>query len=247
MTRFAGASSGCQNMSSASSFTVDPTTSTTSSARRSSFGSSSSCCPNDHATATSTCVEGDRVNDTLLAQVYAEPGSDDPRIVLADRLMADGDPRGEMIAKQLAGDDAGAEPMIQQHGADWLGSLRPFANRAQFRRGFPARLELAEITRPGRIDLDALAADPALGTVEELLIGRAHHDVYGRLIASPAMTALRRIEITDEQVLIALRKSRAHIAHIAYAVPWLRRRHSGDPDALRDLLKRRFAIASLAV
>jgi len=155
--------------------------------------------------------------DDLFAAVYAEPDSDEPRVVLADYLIEQGDPRGEFIAKQLAGDDAGAEALLATHGRVWLGSLRPFTHRAQFRRGFPARLELGVITSRA-IGVDALAADPALATIEDLLIGQSHHGVYARLIASPAMTALRRIEITHPDVVIALRESPAKIVHVGYAI-----------------------------
>jgi uncharacterized protein (TIGR02996 family) len=187
--------------------------------------------------------------DDLFAAVYAEPDSDDPRIVLADYLMGEGDPRGDFIAKQLAGDHAAADQLLATHGPAWLGSLRPFTNRVQFQRGFPTRLELAEIERPGHIDLAGLVADPALGTIEDLLIGGAHHDVYGALIASSMMTALRRIEVTHPQVLIALRKSRAKITHIAHAVR-LRLAYVYDPESLRGLLEvcaRRPDVTSLAL
>jgi uncharacterized protein (TIGR02996 family) len=183
--------------------------------------------------------------DDLFAAVYAEPDSDEPRVVLADYLMEQGDPRGEFIAKQLAGDDAGAEMLLAVHGRVWLDSLQPFTSRAQYRRGFPARLELGAIT-PGAIDVDGLAADPALATIEDLLIGQAHHGVYGRLIASPAMIALRRIEITHPDVLIALRESPAKIEHVGQ----MTRAGSGDhAAAMTDTMAacaRRAEITSLA-
>jgi uncharacterized protein (TIGR02996 family) len=169
--------------------------------------------------------------DDLFAAVYGEPDSDDPRIVLADYLMGEGDPRGQFIAKQLAGDEEAAEQLLAKHGPEWLGSLRPFTNRVQFRRGFPTRLELV-----GDIDLAALAADPALGTIEDLLIGDAHHAVYGALIASPTMTALRRIEITHPEVLIALGDSPARITHVGHAV-WAERAQMHDAKSLDALLK----------
>jgi uncharacterized protein (TIGR02996 family) len=100
----------------------------------------------------------------LFAAVYAEPDSDEPRVVLADHLMDEGDPRGEFIAKQLAGDDAGAEALLAAHGRTWLDTLGPFTRRVQFRRGFAARLELGSLT-PGGFDVDGLAGDPALATI----------------------------------------------------------------------------------
>jgi uncharacterized protein (TIGR02996 family) len=186
--------------------------------------------------------------DELFAAVYAEPDSDEPRIVLADYLMQEGDPRGDFIAKQLSGDDAGAEALLASHGAEWLGSLRPFTRRAQFRRGFPTRLELVEVVRPGRIDLDALAADPALGTIEDLLSGHAHHDVYGRLTASPKMTALRRIEIRNRQALVWLRKSRAKITHAACALPMPWSSSDHEPTlAFLNACERRADVSSLTM
>jgi uncharacterized protein (TIGR02996 family) len=162
------------------------------------------------------------VKSELLAAIYADPSSDDARIVFADFLMGEGDPRGDMIAKQLAGDDAGAQPLLEQYGGAWLGSLRQISDHVQFRRGFPARLSLTEVRGLGRPAVDRIAEDLALGTIEHLEPGRAHPAIYARLIASPAMTGLRRIEVDDDDVVWALRQSPARITHATHAVYRLR-------------------------
>lgn len=63
------------------------------------------------------------------------------RLVLADALMAEGDPRGELIRLQC-----GAEPakggrimrLLQQHGMTWLGALRGAVVPTAYERGFVA-------------------------------------------------------------------------------------------------------------
>jgi uncharacterized protein (TIGR02996 family) len=186
----------------------------------------------------------------LLAAIYADPDSDDARIVFADLLLDDDDPRGEMIAKQLAGEDAAAEPLLAKHGVAWLGSLRAITAGAQFRRGFPARVELTEIRRAGPPTLDRITGDRALGTIEDLQAGRCDPTIYARLITSPAMTALRRVEVEHRDVLAAVRDSPAPIDHVFHAV------HRSDmtgapPDResfaeLLELCERRPAITTLA-
>jgi uncharacterized protein (TIGR02996 family) len=183
------------------------------------------------------------VKDELLAAVYAEPDSDDPRVVLADYLLQDGDPFGEFIAKQLSGEHGVAELLLAQHGAEWLGSLRPFTRRAQFQRGFPTRLELGAILTPEVIPLGPLPSERALATVEDLLTGGAHHDAYGALIASPAMTALRRIEIFDPGVLGWLERSPAKIRHVSHAA----RPGGSSLHELLAICERRPDITSLTV
>src|SRR5262245_54833755 len=94
--------------------------------------------------------------DALVREVRARPDDDDVRLVLADALLAHGDPRGELIALQLAatGDDERLshteraarvnradriDRLLRDHARDWLGSLTEITYRACFARGFLAR------------------------------------------------------------------------------------------------------------
>src|ERR1043165_3448158 len=87
----------------------------------------------------------------LLALVYAAPDDDGPRLVYADALLERGDPRGELIALQIArargpvSDDARAREaeLLTDHArlAAW-GQPLSTGGTCTFERGFPAHLRL---------------------------------------------------------------------------------------------------------
>lgn len=84
----------------------------------------------------------------LVAEVVAHPEDDGPRLVLADWLLEQGDPRGELIQVQCrhASAPAGAlaaraNQLIAEHGVRWSSHLLPDAGRPVFERGFVARVE----------------------------------------------------------------------------------------------------------
>jgi hypothetical protein len=56
---------------------------------------------------------------------------------------------------------------------------------------------------------------PSLGTVEDLLPGESTGERYAELIASPAMTALRRIEIFHVAAIRGLEQTHARLVHVA--------------------------------
>jgi uncharacterized protein (TIGR02996 family) len=99
------------------------------------------------------------VEDELLAAIYADPDDDHPRAVYADLLQQRGDPRGELIALQLAGKDA--SELLRTHADTWLGVLAPYVvvEECTFERGFPSVVTL------NGLDLDPIAKDPAWSTV----------------------------------------------------------------------------------
>ncbi|HWO25568.1 MAG TPA: TIGR02996 domain-containing protein [Kofleriaceae bacterium] len=82
----------------------------------------------------------------LLAAVYADPESDEPRFVYADYLQARGDPRGELIVLQIqrARGEATAKTLareralLRKHAAAFLGPLSSVVavREAVFERGF---------------------------------------------------------------------------------------------------------------
>lgn len=154
----------------------------------------------------------------LTREVHARPDSDDARRVLADALLAQGDPRGELIALQLAGGARAIdriEPLLRAHGKRWLGPLREITYRAQFARGFVHRLELNGRWAASAAAWARLAGDPMLATVEDLLPGRSVGEVYAQFVVSPALAALRRIEVFDRPTLAALRATPARLVHVA--------------------------------
>jgi uncharacterized protein (TIGR02996 family) len=128
----------------------------------------------------------------LLAQIYADPIADGPRLVYADFLQERGDPRGELIALQILHRDTSRErELLREHARTWLGpladviDLRPDA-QTTFERGF---LAIAEIARTSAARLPEVVHDPAWATVEEVR-GWDAHVVLG---AAP-LVGLRRLE-----------------------------------------------------
>jgi len=160
----------------------------------------------------------------LWREVAAHPDRDDARAVLADLLQAKGDPRGEYIALQLADRDPDRQDaLLAQHGLAWLGGIARYAYRAVFRRGFVERLELGGRKRQTTEGWAACVDDPVLATVAELVPGKSVGGPYhARFITSPAMTALRRIEVRDEASLVALETTTAKLEHVAYQISVIR-------------------------
>jgi uncharacterized protein (TIGR02996 family) len=112
----------------------------------------------------------------LLAAIYAEPDDDAPRQVYADFLMKQGDPRGELIALQLAR-ARGADPsdreveLLEAHGKKWLGPLATVLrwgksySATTFERGFVC---VADFIDNAAKKVALIADDPAWATVETL-------------------------------------------------------------------------------
>jgi hypothetical protein len=127
----------------------------------------------------------------LLAAVYDDLAADSSRMVLADRLIELGDPRGEMIALQLARARTGApatpreRELIAQHGRAWTKPLSKCFVSYGFRRGFLATAVLDDRTTLS----PAWYEHPAWATVEELETGNA------TLLLSPSLCSLRRVAI----------------------------------------------------
>ena len=141
----------------------------------------------------------------LLAQIYATPHDDAPRLVYADWLQERGDPRGEFIVLQMerhrkarrrgehgeehdSGDHTRDVPgererqLLAAHGKDWLGPLAPvlIPDTVVFRRGFVA--EGRAHFESNRQKTEALA-EPAWATIEKL---SAEPDV----LVHPGLTSL---------------------------------------------------------
>ncbi|AKQ63711.1 hypothetical protein A176_000623 [Myxococcus hansupus] len=106
--------------------------------------------------------------EALLARIHATPGDDEARCVLADQLLAVGDPLGEFIALQFTprADTARIARLLEANRVRWEGCLGPAITRGwtRFERGFPVSVQLrgtgarSGIAEPG----------PAWGTVEEI-------------------------------------------------------------------------------
>jgi hypothetical protein len=101
----------------------------------------------------------------LLARFLDDPSSDDELPVLADALTEVGDPRGELIALQLAPSTPAIErkvaKLIKTHRTQLLGALASIVDDIEFRRGFLARATLTGAP-------DRTIGDPLWSTVEHL-------------------------------------------------------------------------------
>ncbi|MBL8917013.1 MAG: TIGR02996 domain-containing protein, partial [Archangium sp.] len=77
----------------------------------------------------------------LLDAVFADPGNLAARQVYGDWLVETGDPRGELIALQLANDpktEGRRNALLKKHWKQWLGPLRDwFEEPPEFELGFP--------------------------------------------------------------------------------------------------------------
>ena len=119
-----------------------------------------------------------RSADALLADIYANPFDDGPRLVYADFLLERGDPRGELIALQIArGNNEASERervLIKEHGRAWLGPLvsvlsfgRGYSG-TRFERGF---VHCADIVGSVGKKLRLVLDEPSWATVEMLAGG----------------------------------------------------------------------------
>lgn len=112
--------------------------------------------------------QGASTREALLAHIRATPDDDDARCVLADELLAVGDPLGEFIALQYSpsADTARVTQLLDANRVRWEGGFGSVITRewTRFKRGFPVAVQLRGtgsrygIAEPG----------PAWGTVEEI-------------------------------------------------------------------------------
>jgi uncharacterized protein (TIGR02996 family) len=148
--------------------------------------------------------------DDPLAMVHADPASEETRLVCADALLEQRDPRGELIQLQYAAlrgepSRAGAKrerELLKQHLERWIPKdLVPVLTPKQYalHLGFLGSCEVVIDTDARR---DALLAHPAWSTVRELYTD----DVA--LMTSPAMKSLVRVGSFDAPTLRALAAAR---------------------------------------
>ena len=150
-----------------------------------------------------------RTVESLLAEVYASPNDDAPRMVLADVLLERGDPRGELITLQLARGRDG-EPterereLLKKHGKGWLGALATVLrfgksySSTRFERGFVAEADfIFKVEKKLRLVADA----PEWATVETA--GWPVHLVLDRA----PLRALRELALSPETLMYLERRN----------------------------------------
>lgn len=128
-------------------------------------------------------------DDELFALVVADVDRDAPRAVLADHWLERGDVRGELVARQLAGEPA--RGLSKKHDRAWLGELALVTKNRVYRRGFLAEIELQpwSVAAPAVWEAAVRARD--MGTVEVVHQGHASEELYRVFLeAAPALRVL---------------------------------------------------------
>jgi uncharacterized protein (TIGR02996 family) len=144
-----------------------------------------------------------QAEDDLLAAIAAAPDEDGPRLVYADLLQEQGNPRGEFITLQFQrGRAGGLSPkekareaaLLAKHKRDWLGPFYSPLTRTWnpdfFRRGF---LAVASFGGANPADIEDCAGDVRWTTVEELFLPSARYFSCAPLFEAPVFGALRTL------------------------------------------------------
>lgn len=152
----------------------------------------------------------------LFEEVYANPEDDQPRHALADFLVEEGDPLGEFILLQLAGNPASKEreaSLLREHRKAWLAPFGTNVKKVEFRRGFPAKAEwvpraCGKLSREWRTieDLTLRYHDYLQPNLEHLraIHGDSRHVVRALLASGPWELELIVIALPDERERQAL-------------------------------------------
>jgi uncharacterized protein (TIGR02996 family) len=129
--------------------------------------------------------------DQLIAHIAEDPQSDGPRLVLADYYVQQGDPRGELMAIQLATQPLGRhqrqlQRLLREQRVRMAGGLADVLDprSIQIRRG---RLSSCRTRFRTNADRTAARGNPLWATVEELDTDDA------ALVADPMMRSLRSL------------------------------------------------------
>ena len=146
----------------------------------------------------------------LLDEIARRPNDDHLLRVYADHLEELGDPRGELIALQLAdADPQRVAELISAHGRAWVGPLLPWVRiqGCQFARGFLTEVALAD----PRSNFDKIIGNSIWATVRTIHLGQVRNlkaevrPVMRRisaLIAHPVMRSLQYVTESNESLMI---------------------------------------------
>jgi len=153
-----------------------------------------------------TASRGATSEEAFLARIFADPSSDEARLVYADWLQERGDPRGELIALQCRRSKrttAREEALLRLHAKTWLGPLGAVVRLSGlvFERGFPAVGHLA-----GPLSaLRRVAGHPAWSTFRALEVGRvpSHEPAVVQMI----------VELSKRGIAMTGLDAHPHLAH----------------------------------
>jgi uncharacterized protein (TIGR02996 family) len=170
----------------------------------------------------------------LLEAIRANPADVSLRLVYADALQENGDPRGELIALQCGRGDAPPSKrereLLATYARAWLGEIEPIVMKqgVVFRRGFLA------CAREGvkKIAQHELLESPEWITLEELAVS-VYGDEAVAFLADPRWKVLRRVYNVYGPDLSALAKR-------TEALPWTAFGPRYVPDGTWPIVDRLF-------
>lgn len=146
----------------------------------------------------------DKTTQDLFESVYQAPDEDGPREALAQKLIEEGDPRGEFIQLQLArarGDKLSRDAqtrertLLKEYGKEWLSPLNNTVvlRSVRWDRGFPVAASLNY--GKTKEDLEHPIGCTALATLRTLDLEKGNtiypNDFYERLFAETPLKGLR--------------------------------------------------------
>ncbi|MCP3099291.1 hypothetical protein LZ198_10450 [Myxococcus sp. K15C18031901] len=187
------------------------------------------------------------VREKWLPQVYAQPDDDAARLVMADELVALGDPWGEFIVLQCspAPDEARVNALLDAHRSTWEAPLGAIIQRGKtrFERGFPAAVWIGWEAPP---EAPSTVPAPEWSMVREVDWGRG---IDAEWLMHPH---LRGIERVRQMSLFSAGRMGPHpsVSRVEVAVDRLDRVHL-ELDGAERLAKRisgwEVALARLAL
>jgi hypothetical protein len=164
--------------------------------------------------------------EDLFEQVYRSPQDLELRAVLGDVLQSIGDPRGELIALQLASLDGRStrqqkkreKELVAQHGRAWLGAIEPVIhkNGVKFEAGFVAK------ARAGVQDSrrsHAVIGKREWATVHTLDVEPWSGESVAALVGHEVMRSLRVLIGAHDSVFLIQRPLLVEILGLRYSDP----------------------------
>lgn len=145
-----------------------------------------------------------RAEADFLSAILRAPHDDAPRLIFADWLSEQGDPRGELIHLQLRA--ASLEPggernkvraaenkLLEEHRVAWLGPIATLVDKAEFRRGFVA---MVRMTARAWIEhaKSVLEVAPLVDELE-LLFGEGDGGLGAEALACPEMRRIASLTL----------------------------------------------------
>lgn len=133
--------------------------------------------------------------EELLARVYTDPEDVAARMVLADHLLEQGNPLGELIMLQCSpqADRERIEHLLEANGELWSAALGPHVERSatRFERGFPVAVQLKSHWR-----VPLPVPTQRWRTVRELDLSSSEYPALAEWLSHPdlrGVTTLRRV------------------------------------------------------